>query len=338
MKNFILFGLLFGYQLILAQVDTVKVKNGITLYGEIKQINVGVLTMSTSYSDSDFKIDFNEVSSIYVSKKCNIIFSKGKSKVGFLRSENEFEVSFFENESTSNKEVFNLQKIVRLEIFEAIFWKRFSIFFDVGYNLTRRNNAAQFTFSGGLFYKGPGWAFNSDLNSFRSRQDNIAKIQRTNANIDVKRLLIKDWYILGSVGYLSNTQQALKSRYNLRLGKGRYIVSNSKILFGLAIGYNLNYENFSPLVESKSMNELFANVNLNLFNLKNIDLTSKIYYYPSVSKTNRHRIDYNFDVKYKLPFNIYVKTGLQFNYDNQSILLNSDFDYIFTTGLGWKLN
>lgn len=321
-----------------AQVDTVKVKNGDVLYGEIKQINLGVLSMSTSYSDSDFKINFDEVLHIYLTKKSNVIFSKGKTRVGFFRSEQDLKVTFFDSENLNQTEVFDLNEIVRLEIFETIFWKRFSTFFDVGYNLTKRNNAAQFTFAGGLFYKGPGWIFSTDINSFRSRQDNIDKIQRTHANIDLKRLLVQDWYILGSVGYLSNTQQALQSRYNSRVGFGRYLVSNNKLLFSLAIGYNFNHENFSQVVNSMSTNELFGNINLNLFNFKNIDLTSKVYYYPSISKSNRHRFDYHFDIKYNLPLNFYIKTGLQFNYDNQSILIDGDFDYILTTGLGWKLN
>lgn len=338
MRTFFTILFLIISNIILAQVDTVKVKTGDVLYGEIKQINRKVLSMSTSYSDSDFNINFEEVKAIFINKKCNIILTKGRIRVGFVRTLKDGQISIYKSENEEAKAVFPLHDIVRLELYEDAFLKRFSANFDVGYNLTRSSNAAQFTFSGGLRYQGPGWIFSSDINSFRSRQDQVSTIQRTNANVDAKKLFVKNWYVLGSVGYLSNTQQALQSRYNSRLGLGRYIISDAKVLFSLALGYNYNQEDFSEVANSRSSNELFANLNWSLFDFKNIDLTSKIYYYPSISKSNRHRIDYVLDVKYQLPYDIYIKAGLQFNYDNQPVLIDTDFDYIFTSGLGWKFN
>jgi hypothetical protein len=42
----------------LAQNDTIRVKNGNVLFGEIKKLRSGVISMETPYSDSDFSIDF----------------------------------------------------------------------------------------------------------------------------------------------------------------------------------------------------------------------------------------------------------------------------------------
>ena len=321
-----------------AQVDTVFVKNGDLLYGKIKQVNSGVLTLKTSYSDSDFKIDFNEVGSLYSTRKCFIILSQGRRKVGYIRSENLTQVAIYTSSTTSEKEVFETKEIIRIEVLEDLLWKRFSGNFDVGYNLTKANNAAQFTFSGGLYYKGPDWIFNSDFNSFRSRQDNIDRIERTNAHAELKRLLLEKWYLLGSLGYLSNTQQALNSRYNSRLGMGRYLVSNHKLLFGLSLGLNYNNEDFIDVTRSRESAELFLSSNLHLFNFKDIELISRIDYYPSLTESGRQRTDFIFDAKYKLPLDFYIKAGLQFNYDNQSAIMGSNFDYIFTTGFGWKFN
>lgn len=331
-----LFILIFVH-LSFSQVDTIVVKTGEHLYGELKQVNSGVLILKTSYSDSDLKIDFNEVATLHVNKKCFVILSKGRRKTGFIKTKNNFQIYIIEAED-GKKEIFNTQDIIRIEVMEERLWKRFSGNFDIGYNLTKANNAAQFTFSGGLYYKGPDWIFNSDFNSFRSRQDNIARIERTNAHAELKRLFLAKWYLLGSLGYLSNTQQALNSRYNSRLGMGRYLVSNNKLLFGLSLGANYNNEDFIDATRSRESAELFLSANLNLFNFKNIELISRIDFYPSLTENGRQRTDFIFDTKYKLPLDFYIKAGLQFNYDNQSAIMGSNFDYIFTTGFGWKFN
>ena len=329
--------MLFTFLKGFAQQDTVKISNGNVLYGKIKQVNSGVLTLKTSFSDSDFKIDFNEVGSLYITRKCFVIFTQGRRRMGYIQSESNSEVSI----TTSNeaeKEVFNTNEIIRIEVMEDLVLKRFSGNFDIGYNLTKANNAAQLTISGGLNYKGPDWIFNSDFNSFRSRQDNIDRIQRTNAHAELKRLLLEKWYLLGSLGYLSNTQQALNSRHNARLGVGRYLASNNKLLFGLSLGLNYNNEDFVDVTRSRESAEFFLSSNLNLFNFKDVELISRLDYYPSLTENGRQRTDFMFDAKYKLPLDFYIKAGLQFNYDNQSAIMGSNFDYIFTTGFGWKFN
>ncbi len=183
--------MLFTFLMGLAQQDTVKISNGNVLYGKIKQVNSGVLTLKTSFSDSDFKIDFNEVGSLFITRKCFVIFTQGRRRMGYIQSESSSEVSI----TTSNeaeKEVFNTNEIIRIEVMEDLVLKRFSDNFDIGYNLTKASNAAQLTISGGLNYKGPDWIFNSDFNSFRSRQDNIDRIQRTNAHADLSDFCSKN--------------------------------------------------------------------------------------------------------------------------------------------------
>lgn len=317
-----------------SQVDTVKVKSGDVLYGKIKKVNSGVLVLKTSYSDSDFKIDFEDVTQIHIQKTCFIMLSQGRRRTGKVSSENLHQVSI--TSETHQKEDFQLSEIIRIEILEDIVWKRFSGNFDVGYNLTRANNAAQLTFSGGFYYKGPKWYLNTDFNSLRSRQDNIDKIERTNAQAEVRRVLLEKWFLLSSFGYLSNTQQALNSRLLYRIGAGRYLVTNNKLLLGLSIGVNYNMEDF--VGDSRESTESFISANLNLFNFKDVELISRIDFFPSLSESGRRRLDYMIDARYKLPMDFYVKAGIQFNYDNQSNISGGNLDYIFTTGFGWKFN
>ena len=71
---------------VLGQNDTIVLKNSKSIYGEIKKIQSNVLTIETSYSDTDFKIDFKEVSQLKIEKLCFVLLTKGRRRTGYVSS------------------------------------------------------------------------------------------------------------------------------------------------------------------------------------------------------------------------------------------------------------
>ena len=63
-KCFALFLVLFGCMHLWAQQDTLRFDKGQIVIGELKSLK-GVVTFKTSYSDSDFKIDWSYAVSEY---------------------------------------------------------------------------------------------------------------------------------------------------------------------------------------------------------------------------------------------------------------------------------
>ena len=68
-----------------AQNDSIKLRNNDLLVGEIKTLTKSVLTFKTSYSDKDFKIDFNDVVSINTDELCVIYLTNRKQISGKLK-------------------------------------------------------------------------------------------------------------------------------------------------------------------------------------------------------------------------------------------------------------
>ena len=128
-----------------AQKDTLWLKNTNVLYGEIKSLNSGVLTMETPYSDDDFTIDYDEVDRIYVERQCLIIATGGIRMLGYIRSEESGRVTI--NEPGKEEAVYSLKYITAIETIEAKFLKRFDANIDVGLNLTKANNLKQLNIS-----------------------------------------------------------------------------------------------------------------------------------------------------------------------------------------------
>jgi hypothetical protein len=319
-----------------SQNDTIVLKNGNILFGEIKKLRSGILTMETPYSDSDFTIDFSDVTEIKVQKSCFIILTRGRRRTGHILPSSSGKFSF--KSIAYGIEKFSLSELIFLDEISERFWNRFNGNIDLSYNLTKANTASQINIGGGLDYRGPKWISSLNISALESKQDNAEEIQRTDINAEIQRILPKNWYLLSNLSYLSNTEQALEGRYAIRAGLGRYLILSNKLSWGLNAGLNYNIENYSDGTVNKESTELYLGTQFLMFDFEDLDLNTNINLFPSLSEQGRWRIDYSLDIKYDLPWDFYIKTGLQFNYDNQAALSGSDFDYIFTTGFGWKFD
>ena len=83
---FILSLLLTSLHSLHAQSDSLILKNGDVIIGEIKDMDRGVLTIETDYSDSDFKIEWNGISEIHTVSSFLITLSDGQRFNGPIRS------------------------------------------------------------------------------------------------------------------------------------------------------------------------------------------------------------------------------------------------------------
>jgi len=319
-----------------AQNDTIKVKNGNVIYGEIKQIRSRVLTIETDYSDDDFTIDFDEVTEIKVQKICFIVLTNGRGKTGYIQNDTPGKFAFIDKNGST--EIFDIDELIMVDTISDSFWKRINGNIDFGYNLTKANNASQISLAGGIGHRGPTWVSSLSISSLNSQQDNTLDIERTDIAASLQRIMPRKWYLIGNLSFLSNTEQALNSRYAIRPGAGRFLALSNKLSWGLNAGLNFNLESFSDETPERNSTEFYLGSQFNMFDYKDFKLITDINVFPSLSEKGRWRVDYSLDVKYDLPYDFYIKSTIQFNYDNQSALAISDFDYIFTTGFGWKFD
>jgi hypothetical protein len=222
---------------------------------------------------------FSEVTEIKIEKLCFIVLTGGRRLTGYLKSE---KPGFFIFTDTSGtKEEIPLQDLVVLDELDKRFWKRVSGNIDVSYNLTKANNTSQFTVGGGLYYRGPVWQSSFTINSLNSNQDNAEEITRTDMSADVTRILPRNWYLLANYSFLSNTEQALESRNSVRAGLGRFVALTNKLLWGLNVGVNLNFESFSDLTPDNESTELYIGSQFDMFDFSDWSLKTNINVFPS---------------------------------------------------------
>ncbi len=318
----------------ISQNDTIKLKNNNVIVGEIKTLINGVVTMKTSYSDKDFKIEYKEITEINLNQTFLINLLNGSHYLGKIKTVRPGIVEIISAGITFETKIEN---IIQLKASGNKFWNRFTGNIDVGFNLTKANNFNQFNAGSNLKYVGELWSFNASYNSLLTKQDSVEQIKRVDWNLDAQRFLFKDYYGISQVSFLSNTEQALKGRITTLLGVGKYTIRTPRLYLGIRVGLNYNVETYFDESLNKNSTEVNLASEFNMYEFGDFSLTTDFIAYYSLSEKKRFRLDYNLRFKYDLPWDFYIKTDFSLNYDNQPAAIGNEFDYIFNSGFGWEL-
>jgi hypothetical protein len=310
-------------------------KNNDVLVGELKSLSKGVVTYKTAYSDKDFKIDFDEVSTLSTQRFHVINLSDKTRYTGKLKPTSSGKLKI-ENYVGVLKEI-NIYDVISIEeeVYQK-FWKRFTGALDIGFDMSKTNNNRQFTFAGNLKYSSDKWTSKISFNALNSSQDNRDKIERKELSLSAQRF-IKTLFIEIDLAYFSSTELGIKNRYNPGFGVGTGLITNNKLYWLVGGGLNYNIEEYFDPTLNKESTEMRILTMFEMYNFEDFSLYTKLTGFPSISEKGRFRTDYSLVIKYDLPFDFYIKGDFQLNYDNQPAFEGNNVDYVLSTGFGWEL-
>ena len=335
-KNlFIAFCMLLGLAT-QAQKDSLVLKNGDVIVGEIKSMDKGVLTIETDYSKKDFTVEWSGIKEIYSKSHFLVTLKNGQRINGTVESAEAGKKIIINGDDGSKTET-TLDEMVYLKGLKSDFWSRAYASIDIGLSFTKANNLKQYNVRSKFGYLADKWQLDLFYDDTRSSQDSVAETKRTEGGISAKYFLQKDWYLAASLNFLSNTEQALNLRTTGKLGIGKYLVHTNKQYWGLGTGLSLNNESFTNGTASRSSLEGYFGSELNFFDIGDLSLLSNIWVYPSFTENGRWRTDFIFDAKYDLPLDFYIKAGFTLNYDNRPAVKGKETDYVLAFSVGWEL-
>jgi hypothetical protein len=354
-KLLLLFTITFITALSVNAQDVIRLKNGNELNGEVKSMDKGVLVIETPYSDSDFKVEWNQVS--YINTESQYIISLSKAKMASLMMVNDtlgdrISSRLISDPNNSKRVILktkhgnrsvSLSQIVYLKSFNDSFLSRLSASIDVGFNVTKSNNLRQVNISSSLGYLADKWGANAGFNVVNSVQDSIARVHRLDANLGFNWYLPKDFYLAISTSFLENDELQLDLRSTIKAGFGFFIFRTNELYLKVEGGVAYNNEQYfeSPDIDidpnPRRSEEGYIGTELNLFDIGDLNLMSSLTVFPSLSESGRVRSDFKFEAKYDLPFDLYIKAGTTVNYDNRPAVEGGEYDYVINTGLGWEL-
>ena len=218
------------------------------------------------------------------------------------------------------------------------FLSRLSASLDLGFSLAKTNNLLQFSLRTNIGYLTDAWSADVSYSGVRSSQDNIDPTKRNEGSLNFRYFLPYDWFVFISNSLLQNDEQKLKLRSISQAGLGNYIIRTNSMYLAADAGVAWNNETYTdPEIDNRSSSEGLVGLELNIFNMGDLDFVTTLTVYPSFSEKGRIRADYKADLKYDLPFDLYINLGYTLNYDNKPVDGASESDYVIQTSVGWEL-
>ncbi len=325
--------LLAGFQS-RAQNDSLIFVNGNIVVGEVKSMDQGVLQIETDYSDTDFKIEWDKIKRLYTETRFLLQLSNGEQYIGQLSSDSTGAVQI--NSQYNGIRMSNRDDIVFLRPVKKKFGDRFNASIEFGTNITKANSFRQLSSRVTSSYIAEQWSADLQFSTLQSVQENADTIRRTDGAANYNYFLPNNRYMSVSVTTLSNTEQKLDSRVNVKLGYGHYIIRTNSAYWGIGAGVNRSYESFSSETEDRTSWEGVFGTELKIYDLGDFKITTNAIAYPGFSEKGRWRFDFTADAKYEFDFDLFFKIGGTINYDNQPADGATDLDYVIQTTIGWE--
>jgi hypothetical protein len=315
-----------------AQQDVVITTGGDRLVGEIKSVEKDVLTFETAYSDSDFKIEWEDVVSIASDRQFLVETFDGRRVSGSLKPDPATKLAVQIGGTTVQ-----LPEVSALQPFERTFWARFDTALDFGYSMTRTNSAKQLSLGTNLSYRDARYVDVLFANIFSSSQENAPETQRWDVANDFRRLLGSRWYANTTQDFLNSEEQGLDLRTTIGGGGGRYLTRSASQYLALGGGLAWTNERYTDAaLPPKDSAEAYLGTEFMTEKLKITDLISRFTWFPSLTISDRYRLVYRLDLDFNLPGDWYFRFGIWDNYDSQPPEGFSTNDYGWSNALGFK--
>lgn len=339
MTRSLLFGLLLcSFHFSFGQnQDTIFMKNDHVIIGEIKELDNGVLTVETQYSEDDFTIDWEEVKSLKTNTNFVITLSQKIRLNGTLSPDPNNEEYLIIYPKQGSKMFARTLDIVFLKSFDDRFLDRVSANVDAGLSITKASDTKQLSISGSVSYLYTRLQADIYVNTLYNVVQDTIVTERDNYGTNWKVFFNRSWYLLGAADFLKSDEQNLDLRTTVQSGIGRNLIRNYKLYLVSAGGFALNSERYLN-DENASGNsvESFVEFEIKIYGIKDISITNKVQYFGGLADLDRRRFNLTFDAKFDLPLDFYIGGNINYNYDTKENTDGSKSDYVIKSSVGWK--
>jgi len=320
--------------------DVVVLKNGDRLTGEIKGLQRGELRIKADYMAEAVRLDWTRIERLESKSTFIISLVDGKLFTNVMRllPSNSNEVSNFVIGSPSGELRVPQLDVIRIVPAAPGFWKRLEGSVDFGLSFTSGNDQYQTTLTATTTYRTGNNSYTAAIDSAFSGQPAGDSTTRKQFSFDYRKQLTPRYYVGGIFDLLQSDQQSLDLRTSIGGLVGRNLRQTESSRLSVFAGLVGTRERYSTVLEKpKSSNvDALAGADLNIFQFKTIDISSRFSLFPSLTTPGRMRLQTTSDLKIKIAKDLYWGFHLYENFDSKPPVRADKNDLGISTSLGWK--
>jgi len=335
------------------KTDSVLVRNGDLMVGEMKSLERGQLEFKTDAMSTVY-VKWPRIVNVTTQKVFEIELADGSVYFGSLRAGTRDSVVII-TDTDSLAITVPTQAVVTLERIKPSFWNALDGNLDLGFDFTQQNSKVDFSLSGEVHYSHQGEPdasqkglslnrFNSGYaytkltyNATYSRQDSTDDIQRFNATLSHLRQLRDRWFWQVAVAGEQNSQLSLDYRGTVTGGVGRFIKQSNKLDLAFWAGPAFAREQYTGESPDNSIPFVFAgDFEYFIWGTLDTNISSQLSVMPILNDWGRWRINFMLNVSREVLKNFYVTIGVTDAFDSDPTAADANNnDFSFTTSFGW---
>jgi len=326
------------YVLCADKTDTVVLKNGDRITGEIRSLTNGLLTYKTD-DIGTLSVEWERVVRISSTWLFIVEDTHGKRHTGALQEASE--TGKVVVRTGEGPVTLDLVEIVSVARFGERLIQRFHGTLDVGFSLQKANKNTQLNLGAGLNYVTTKWDIRAELNSYYAKQESVPSTMKILVSLSTMRVFANRWTATALAQVEQNTELNLDARLLGGAGVGRYFIRTNRHVLNGIVAVDVTQENYIDETPPTTGMEAVIGVNYQTFRyvFPNLDISASAYVYPSLTTKGRVRATFQTNIRYELFLRFYVSVAFVDNYDSKpGGETTSKNDYGLTFGISWSLN
>jgi len=323
------------------QRDTVVLRSGNIVVGEIKTLHRGTLEFDTDEMDV-VKIDWDDIASVTSPHHHEVTLVSGDQIVGSLASAGTAVLLITGPIRTDS---ISFDDVILFRSVEATFLARTNGFIDLGTNLARANRLASILLKGKFQYADLKWSLSVTGDSYWQRQESVSeagdttteRTSRNSASLGATRFIGGRWAVGGSGGFEQNEQLDLDQRFSTFLGGGYAIIRDQGVELFVGVGGNLNDERYAG-EEASRTGEIRGQIRFDAFDIGDLDLYTDVMSFIAPTDGGRFRTNIDARLAWELVDDFIVGINVTERLDSRppsEAATRRDYQYAFSIGWSW---
>jgi hypothetical protein len=295
--------------------DVVILNNGDKITGEIKYLQVGILTFKTDNMET-INIQWDKIRSLETKNFYELELQDGRQYFGSIEPSDE-EGMIVVKGVTLDSKLF-MKYIVRINRIKESFWDILDGYIKFGFSFTKASEIGELSFGVNAKYRTKINYSELNLNSVLTTTSYEPTSRKQDITYSFQHNLEYQWFGAGLVSLEENTELGIKLRASLGGGiGGNFIQSAHHWLYSLA-GLSVNRELKTDNTAGTTNLEGLINAQYQLFKYDHpkANLLTYIYLFPGLSDLGRFRLNYNIQLSWEIFLDFYWDLTFYFEYDN----------------------
>jgi len=297
--------------------DTLYLRNGSKIVGEIKKIKLGVISFDPDDAN-DITVQLPKLSGIAALMQLYRIETT-EQQVYFGKMMPGKSAGIVIIMTPIDTVRLPIERISVLYPFRNYFKQRFSGSASAGFDYTRSSGLGKINVGGTVNYFARQDELSFSLSANYSITDTAFNRDREDVSLKYNYYFTPTWFGTLFLRTQRNLELGLLRRFQEGLGGGIKFITNSQMYAWTRCGIVLNQEENSEEVKSGALTELFGQVELNFFRFAKpkitLNMADAVYY--SLSQNGRVRNDAQFDLIWEAVKDLNISLSAYSNFDSQ---------------------